>query len=79
MARAMVAELSPGDRRGTFLGLYHTGIGLMAVAASVLAGVLWSAVGPPAPFWLGASTAFAAALLMLALPRRRQAVSEAAA
>ena len=34
-ARAMVAELSPEERRGTFLGLYHTGIGLMAVAASV--------------------------------------------
>jgi hypothetical protein len=51
--------------------LYHTGIGLMAVAASVIAGVLWDAVGQPAPFWLGASTAFAAAALMLALPRRR--------
>jgi hypothetical protein len=39
----------------------------------VLAGVLWSAVGPPAPFWLGASTAFAAAALMLFLPRRHPA------
>ena len=68
-ARAMVAELSPEERRGTFLGLYHTGIGLMAVAASVLAGVLWDVVGKPAPFWLGASTGFAAAALMLALPR----------
>ncbi len=68
MARAMVAELSPEERRGTFLGLYHTGIGLMAVAASVLAGVLWSVIGKPAPFWLGASTGFAAAALMLALP-----------
>ena len=71
-ARAMVAELSPEERRGTFLGLYHTGIGLMAVAASVLAGVLWDVVGKPAPFWLGASTGFAAAALMLALPRRAQ-------
>jgi MFS family permease len=70
-ARAFVAELSPPDRRGTFLGLYHTGIGLMAVAASVIAGVLWDAVGQPAPFWLGASTAFAAAALMLALPQAR--------
>jgi len=69
-ARAMVAELSPEERRGTFLGLYHTGIGLMAVAASVIAGVLWDVVGKPAPFWLGASTGFAAAALMLALPRR---------
>lgn len=70
MARAMVVELSPGDRRGTFLGLYHTGIGLSAVAASVMAGVLWDVVGKPAPFWLGASTGFAAAALMLLLPRR---------
>ncbi len=75
-ARAMVAELSPEERRGTFLGLYHTGIGLMAVAASVLAGVLWDAVGKPAPFWLGASTGFAAAALMLALPRTQPRLPE---
>jgi MFS family permease len=79
MARAFVAELAPADRRGTFLGLYHTGIGLLAVASSVLAGVLWDAVGPPAPFWLGASTAFAAAALMLALPRRAKPVREVTA
>ncbi len=68
-ARAMVAEFAPGERRGTFLGLYHTGIGLMAVAASVIAGVMWDVIGKPVPFWLGASTGFAAAALMLALPR----------
>jgi MFS family permease len=71
MARAMVAELAPSEKRGTFLGLYHTGIGLTAVIASVLAGVLWDVVGEPAPFFLGASTGFAAAALMLLLPRRR--------
>lgn len=70
MARALIAELAPAERRGTFLGLYHTGIGLMAVLASVIAGVLWQAVGQPAPFWLGASTGFAAAALMLLLPKR---------
>jgi len=75
-ARAMVAELSPEERRGTFLGLYHTGIGLMAVAASVIAGVLWDVVGKPAPFWLGASTGFAAAALMLALPRTQPRLPE---
>ena len=72
MARALVAELAPADRRGAFLGLYHTGIGMMAVAASIIAGVLWQAIGQPAPFWLGASTGFAAAALMLLLPRRRE-------
>lgn len=70
-ARALVAELAPEEKRGTFLGLYHTGIGLMAVAASVLAGVLWDVVGKPAPFFLGASTGFAAAALMFLLPRQR--------
>jgi MFS family permease len=75
-ARAMVAELSPEERRGTFLGLYHTGIGLMALAASVIAGVLWDVVGKPAPFWLGASTGFAAAALMLALPRTQPRLPE---
>jgi MFS family permease len=70
-ARAMVADFAPEEQRGTFLGLYHTGIGLMAVAASVIAGVLWDVVGKPAPFWLGASTGFAAAALMLALPRNK--------
>lgn len=74
-ARALVAELAPEEKRGTFLGLYHTGIGLMAVTASVLAGVLWDVVAKPAPFFLGASTAFVAAVLMLLLPRRGAARS----
>lgn len=73
VARAFVADLAPPDRRATFLGVYHTSIGLMAVASSVLAGILWQAVAPGAPFLLGASTAFLSALLLLALPRRAAA------
>jgi MFS family permease len=68
VARAFVADLAPVDRRATFLGVYHTSIGLMAVASSVLAGILWQAVAPGAPFLLGASTAFLSAALLLALP-----------
>jgi len=70
IARAFVADLVPSERRATFLGVYHTSIGLMAVASSALAGVLWQAVQPAAPFLLGASTAFLSAALLLALPRR---------
>jgi len=65
--RALVAEASPLGQRGTFLGLYHTSIGLAAVLASVMAGVLWQTVAPAAPFAVGAGMAFAAAALMLLL------------
>lgn len=70
VGRAFVADLAPLERRATFLGAYHTSIGLMAVASSVLAGVLWQAVQPAAPFLLGASTAFLSAALLMTLPRR---------
>ena len=66
-ARALVAEAAPPGRRGTFLGLYHTSVGLATVLASVMAGLLWQAVAPAAPFAVGAGTAFAAAALMLLL------------
>ncbi len=65
--RALVAEAAPPGQRGTFLGLYHTSIGLAAVLASVMAGVLWQTVAPAAPFAVGAGMAFAAAVLMLLL------------
>jgi len=65
--RALVAEVSPSGQRGTFLGLYHTSVGLAAVMASVMAGLLWQTVAPAAPFAVGAGMAFAAAVLMLLL------------
>ena len=67
VGRALVAEAAPSGRRGTFLGLYHTSIGLAAVLASVMAGLLWQTVAPAAPFAVGAGLAFAAAALMLLL------------
>jgi len=65
--RALVAEAAPPGQRGTFLGLYHTLVGLAAVLASVMAGLLWQTVAPAAPFAVGAGMAFAAAALMLLL------------
>jgi MFS family permease len=73
VGRAFIADLVPPDRRGTFLGAYHTAIGLTAVVASALAGVLWSQVGPATPFALGAGTGLAAAALLLLAPRGRPA------
>jgi MFS family permease len=74
VGRALVADLVPGERRGSALGLYHGGVGLMALLASVMAGFLWDHVDASAPFYLGAGTAALALVLLLVLVPRRQAV-----
>ncbi|HEX2863245.1 MAG TPA: MFS transporter [Deinococcales bacterium] len=53
-AKAMVAELVPDQQRGMAFGLYNASIGVMALPASLLAGVLWTRVSPAAPFAFGA-------------------------
>ena len=71
VGRAFVADFVPSERRATALGLYQGAMGGMILLSSVIAGVLWDAVDPAAPFFLGAATALAAlALLLVALPRR---------
>ena len=69
VARAFVADLVPEGRRGTAYGLYHGVVGLTLLPASLLAGWLWQAVSPAAPFYLGAGLAFAAMLGLMALIR----------
>ncbi len=70
VGRALVVDLVPGDRQGSALGLYQGGVGLMALLSSIMAGFLWDRVGPPAPFFLGGSTAaLALVLLFVLLPR----------
>ena len=69
-ARALVADLVPEARRGTAYGLYHAGIGLAALPASLIAGVLWQGLGewpgfgPAAPFYFGAGMALVAGGLL---------------
>ncbi|MFH0916728.1 MAG: MFS transporter [bacterium] len=65
--RALLAEFSTGARRGTAFGAYHMVVGLAALPASVIAGVLYDRVSPSAPFWVGAGGAVLAGVLMLAL------------
>jgi MFS family permease len=71
-AKAMVADLVPVELRGTAYGSYHALLGIIDLPASLIAGVLWQGVGswpgfgPAAPFYFGAATALAAALLFTA-------------
>jgi MFS family permease len=79
VGKALVSNIVPAERRGAFLGLHATAIGLTAVVASVLAGLLWDYVGPAAPFALGAATGLAAALLLAAIPAHTLRPGEMAA
>ena len=71
VAKAFVADLVPAERRGTAYGYYQGVIGLMLLPASVLAGWLWDAINPAAPFYLGAGLAFLAMLGLLFLLKER--------
>jgi MFS family permease len=68
VAKALVADVVGGEHRGTAYGLYNAAIGVMALPASVIAGLLWDHVSPAAPFYFGAATA-AGAMILLAIWR----------
>lgn len=59
---AWIADAAPDRLRGTAFGIFHLATGAALLAASTLAGVLWTTVGPAATFLAGA--AFAAAALI---------------
>ena len=63
--KAWVADLVPERLRGTAFGLYHGTVGLAALPASVLFGVLWQRFGFPVAFATGAALAAAASVLLL--------------
>lgn len=62
--RALVSDVVPSHRRGAAFGWFHLTIGVAALPASILFGVLWDRVGPALAFGVGASLAAMAALLL---------------
>ena len=73
----MVADLVPLKLRGTAYGAYHALLGIIDLPASLIAGILWQGIGTwpgfgsAAPFYFGAGTALAAALLLSAFVPER--------
>lgn len=63
--KALVAALAPADRRGAAFGAYHFAIGVAALPASVIFGLLWQHYGPATALLTGAGIAFTATLLLL--------------
>jgi len=62
--KAMVADLVPSEKRASAYGLYNAAIGLSALPASLIAGILWDIVNPAAAFYFGSMMALLAVLLL---------------
>jgi MFS family permease len=69
VARAYVADLVPGESRGTAYGIFHGVVGITLLPASIMAGWLWQAIAPSTPFYLGAILSAVAIILLLILFR----------
>ncbi len=71
--KALVADLVPAARRGTAFGWFNAAVGLAALPASVVFGIVWDQFGASAAFVMGAGVAAVATVafaLAVASPRK---------
>jgi MFS family permease len=69
---AMVADAAPAELRGTAFGVFNLVSGIALLVASTVAGLLWDAIGPQAPFLGGALVASAGLGLLALAPQGRR-------
>ncbi|MFN0097606.1 MAG: MFS transporter [Gemmatimonadaceae bacterium] len=71
--KALVADLVPASRRGAAFGWFNAVLGVGALPASLLFGVVWERLGAPVAFGMGACIAAVATLLfVLIVPAQQQ-------
>ena len=75
---ALVADAAPVDLRGTAFGVFNLASGVALLASSVIAGSLWTAVGPAMTFYAGALFSSAALAGLLVDVRRTRRLSRPA-
>ncbi len=63
--KALVTDIAPGDLKATLIGLHATLVGIGLFPASLLAGLIWDAVGPQYTFYFGGLMGAVAAIGML--------------
>lgn len=66
--KALVADLVPAERRGTAFGWYQGLVGVAALPASVVFGVVWDGWSSSVAFLMGATLAIAAAVWLAIVP-----------
>ncbi len=67
--RAFVSDLSPEGIRATGLGVFHTVIGLAALPASLIAGLLWQKISPSSVFIYGGVMSIISVVMFLVFSR----------
>jgi MFS family permease len=70
--RAFVSELAPQQYRASILGAYQLVVGLVALPASLIAGVLWESFGRRTPFYFSLSLTGLASFLLLFVREGRE-------
>jgi MFS family permease len=74
--RAFVSDLSSQQGKATALGTFHTTIGLMALPAGLIAGLLWQNISASATFIYGSILSFISVVLFVAFGSYFQAAKE---
>ncbi|MGH9936863.1 MAG: MFS transporter, partial [Blastocatellia bacterium] len=67
--KAFVADLTPAEARGTAFGLYNLVIGVGALPASLMMGLLWDRLGAITALVTGAALSLTAVFLLTTLVR----------
>jgi sugar phosphate permease len=62
----------PAEICGTAYGLYNGVVGLMALPASLIAGIMWDKIAPAATFYFGAGLALLAMVGLMFLIKERK-------
>jgi MFS family permease len=64
--RAIVSDLAGGQVKAAALGTYHTAVGLMALPAGLIAGLLWKYISAETTFIYGGSIGLVCAVMLIA-------------
>lgn len=65
VGRALIADVVGQEARGRAYGVYNMVIGLAALPAGLIAGLLWDKINPSAPFYFSAVLSFVAVALII--------------
>lgn len=72
---ALVAELAPTDYRASCIGTYQMVIGLSALPASLIAGLLWDQIGLNAPFYFSLGLTLIASLMLFFIKENQRSAA----
>ncbi len=73
--KALVADFAQTHLRGSAFGLYHLTVGIGALPASLLFGLVWQKLGPASAFGMGAAFAMLASVMLAGLAVKKPEVA----